>query len=103
MLLNWNTIDACFLFSRFHIHSSFEFFLTCLGAFFLVLLLEFIRRLQRKFDAHLRAKNAILQERERVVPDEMEEKLLGNGNDGKTRELFKQRTIVVVIEQAVRG
>ncbi|OWP06524.1 hypothetical protein B2J93_7074 [Marssonina coronariae] len=76
MLLNWHTIDACFLSSIFHIRSSFTFFLACLGAFALVISLEFIRRFQRNFDRYLRKKNNYLRDKEYAAPAETEEKLL---------------------------
>jgi len=103
MLLNWNTIDACFLSSDVHIRSNFTFFLSCLAAFLLVISLEFLRRLQRGFDRYLRARNVILRDEEYVVPEEMEEKLLdkdaGIGAQGSVR---RKRTIEA-LEQILRG
>ena len=73
MLLNWHTVDACFLSSTFHIRSSFAFFLSCLAALLLVVSLEYIRRAQRNFDRYLRARNAVLQDEEYALPGETEE------------------------------
>jgi copper transporter 1 len=105
MLLNWNTIDACFLFSAFHIRSSFTFFLACLGSFLLVIALEFLRRSQRKFDRHLRARKVIRQDKEYVLPEEMEEKLLdkGTGVGASASPGVKERPVVVMMEQILRG
>jgi copper transporter 1 len=104
MLLNWHTIDACFLSSTFHIRSSFTFFLSCLAAFLLVISLEYIRRAQRNFDRYLRARNAVLQDEEYALPEETEEKLLPNGSGGKNlMRRMKERTTVVVLEQLLRG
>jgi copper transporter 1 len=83
MLLNWHTIDACFLSSTFHIRSSFTFFLCCFAAFLLVISLEYIRRAQRNFDRYLRARNAVRQDEEYALPEETEEKLLPNGSGGE--------------------
>jgi len=102
MLLNWHTIDACFLSSAFKIRSSFGFFLACLAAFLLVISLEFLRRSQRYFDRYLRAKNAFLEQKGYEAPvEEMEEKLLakeGKAGNGKERVV-----VVVVVEQSARG
>ncbi|KUJ23199.1 Ctr-domain-containing protein [Mollisia scopiformis] len=104
MLLNWNTIDACFLFSAFHIRSSFNFFLACLGSFLLVISLELLRRFQREFDRHLQARKSVRQEKEYVLPEEMEEKLLDKGGEGgDLRKERKERLVVVMLEQILRG
>ncbi|KAE8453567.1 hypothetical protein EG329_010428 [Mollisiaceae sp. DMI_Dod_QoI] len=104
MLLNWNTIDACFLFSAFHIRSTFVFFLACLGSFLLVIALEFLRKFQREFDRHLRARKVIKEDKEYVLPEEMEEKLLDKSRDTNVpSRLRKERSMVVVFEQILRG
>ncbi|KAH7336325.1 Ctr copper transporter family-domain-containing protein [Rhexocercosporidium sp. MPI-PUGE-AT-0058] len=100
MLLNWHTIDACFLSSIFHIRSSFTFFIACLGAFLLVISLEFLRRFQREFDRHLRKRNEFLQAKAYVLPEEIEEKLLDKGTDA---EKPRQKGLVVMLEQLLRG
>ncbi|KAK0109732.1 Copper Transporter integral membrane protein that functions in high affinity copper transport [Cadophora gregata] len=100
MLLNWHTIDACFLSSVFHIRSSFTFFLACLGALLLVISLEFLRRIQRQFDQYLRKRNESLQKKAYVLPEEFEEKLLDKATDV---EQTKQKISVVVLEQLLRG
>ncbi|KAF4621877.1 hypothetical protein G7Y89_g14468 [Cudoniella acicularis] len=104
MLLNWNTIDACFLSSDLHIRTAFTFFLTCLASFLLVISLEFLRRLQRRFDQYLRTKNAFLRDKEYVIPEEMEEQLVHKGNGAaSSTSVSKERMTVVVIEQTLRG
>lgn len=107
MLLNWHVIDSCFLSTIFHIRSSFTFFLTCLAAISLVISLEFLRRVQRKFDNYLRTKNDFLQNREYVVAEDMEEELLrkDEGND-KRREIYKiikRVKLIVALEQFARA
>ena len=106
MLLNWHTIDACFLSSSFHIKTPFTFFFACLASFFLVISLEFFRRCQRNFDRYLRLKIEFLQEQENayVMPDVMEEKLLDKGSgEGLPSQKVRSRTVVVVLEQLSRG
>ncbi|KAE9379417.1 Ctr-domain-containing protein [Stipitochalara longipes BDJ] len=104
MLLNWHTIDACFLSSAFHIRSSFTFFLSCLVAFLLVISLEFLRRSQRSLDRYLQARNVLIQDEEYALPEETEEKLLPkrSGREILIRRL-KGRTVVIVLEQVLRG
>jgi copper transporter 1 len=104
MLLNWNTIDSCFLSSSIHVRSSFVFFLACLGSFLLVISLEFVRRLQREFDGYLRARQSFLGEKEYDLPEEMEEKLL----DKEVEEngvMAKRKSGIgaIVSEQILRG
>ncbi|KAL8896362.1 MAG: hypothetical protein Q9207_007741 [Kuettlingeria erythrocarpa] len=53
MLWNWYTIDSCFITSDWHITSKGGFAGFCFGAFFLVILLEYLRRWQRMYDASL--------------------------------------------------
>ncbi|PBP25718.1 high affinity copper transporter [Diplocarpon rosae] len=103
MLLNWHTIDACFLSSIFHIRSSFTFFLACLGAFALVISLEFIRRFQRAFDRYLRKRNNYLRDKEYGPPAEMEEKLLDQPIQIRAGDETKHKAIIVVLEQFLRG
>ncbi|KAL3421523.1 Copper transport protein ctr4-like protein 1 [Phlyctema vagabunda] len=98
MLLNWNTIDACFLWSSFHIHSTFTFFLTCLGSALLVVLLEFSRRIQRGYDRYLRRKHALDRTHE-VLPDGPEEKLLQKSAFAPVRRDRAR----AALEQFVRG
>jgi len=57
MLLNWNTINTCFLSSSFHVHSSAGFATVCICSFLLVIFLESLRRLQRKLDNYFRRKH----------------------------------------------
>ncbi|KAJ5601425.1 hypothetical protein N7510_010959 [Penicillium lagena] len=53
MLWNWNTIDACFLSTSWHIRSRGMFAGSCIGVICLVLCLEFLRRVGREYDAFI--------------------------------------------------
>ncbi|KAL5114615.1 hypothetical protein ACEQ8H_007520 [Pleosporales sp. CAS-2024a] len=53
MLWNWNVIDSCFLSSSWHITNNAMFAASCIGAFFLVVALEFLRRSGHEYDAYL--------------------------------------------------
>jgi copper transporter 1 len=104
MLLNWHTIDACFLSSAFHIRSASTFFLSCLASFLLAISLEFLRRAQRDFDRFLYARNSKLQDEEYISPDNMEEKLLpSEGQKYILRGKMKGMMVVIVAEQLLRG
>jgi copper transporter 1 len=50
MLWNWNTIDACFISSDWHIKSKADFAGSVIGIFFLVILIEVVRRIHREYD-----------------------------------------------------
>lgn len=50
MLFNYDTIDACFFTKNWQISHQGQFASTCLGAFALCLLLEFLRRISQEFD-----------------------------------------------------
>ena len=50
MFWNWYTLDACFLSTSWHVTSAGMFAGSCVGVIALVLLLEFLRRLQREYD-----------------------------------------------------
>ncbi|KAK5318294.1 hypothetical protein LTR93_008340 [Exophiala xenobiotica] len=50
MLWNWTTIDACFLSSSWHITSKGMFAASCIGVIFLVVSLEFFRRISKEYD-----------------------------------------------------
>lgn len=50
MLWNWNTVGACFISSDWQISSKGVFAGSVVGVFFLVILLEFFRRLIREYD-----------------------------------------------------
>ncbi|RMZ85919.1 hypothetical protein DV736_g6527, partial [Chaetothyriales sp. CBS 134916] len=63
MLWNWYTIDACFLSSSWHITSSGMFAGSCIGVICLVITLEFLRRVQREYDAFNRRQDARLAAR----------------------------------------
>ncbi|KAL4998812.1 Ctr copper transporter [Aspergillus recurvatus] len=53
MLWNWNTIDACFLAHSWHIRSRGMFAGSCIGVICLVVVLEFLRRVAREYDAFI--------------------------------------------------
>ncbi|GAD92462.1 Ctr copper transporter family protein [Paecilomyces variotii No. 5] len=53
MLWNWDTIDACFLSKSWHITSHGMFGGSCIGVICLVLVLEFLRRVGREYDAYI--------------------------------------------------
>ncbi|KAI1452826.1 Ctr-domain-containing protein [Annulohypoxylon moriforme] len=53
MLWNWNTIDACFLASSWHIRSSGMFAGSCIGVILLTMSLEFLRRTVKEYDRYL--------------------------------------------------
>ncbi|KAL9131288.1 MAG: hypothetical protein Q9175_006799 [Cornicularia normoerica] len=53
MFWNWYTVDACFLSTTWHITSRGMFVGSCIGVIGLVLLLEFLRRLQREYDRRI--------------------------------------------------
>ncbi|KAK8181046.1 Ctr copper transporter, partial [Phyllosticta citribraziliensis] len=53
MLWNWNTIDACFLSSSWHITSKGMFAGSCIGVILLVMALEFLRRTAKEYDRML--------------------------------------------------
>ncbi|KAM0805791.1 Ctr copper transporter family-domain-containing protein [Usnea florida] len=53
MFWNWYTLDACFLSTTWHISSRGMFAGSCIGVIGLVVLLEFLRRLQREYDRHI--------------------------------------------------
>lgn len=50
MLWNWNTVNACFISSTWHVRSKGGFAGSCIGVIFLVVLLEGLKRLQRGYD-----------------------------------------------------
>ncbi|KIV88629.1 hypothetical protein PV10_08296 [Exophiala mesophila] len=54
MTWNWTTIDACFISRSWHITSAGMFAGSCIGVILLVISLEFLRRVQREYDAYLR-------------------------------------------------
>ena len=53
MLWNWDTTDACFLSSSWHIKNRGMMAATCIGVVLLAMLLEFSRRLGKEYDAFL--------------------------------------------------
>ncbi|KAK0389860.1 hypothetical protein NLU13_3433 [Sarocladium strictum] len=55
MLWNWNVKDACFLSSGWHITSRGMMAASCIGIALLVVLLEFLRLMGKKYDAMILA------------------------------------------------
>ncbi|KAL2864181.1 high-affinity Cu transporter CTR3 [Aspergillus lucknowensis] len=53
MLWNWTTIDSCFLARSWHIRSRGMFAGSCIGVILLVIILEFLRRIAREYDAFI--------------------------------------------------
>ena len=53
MLWNWYTVDACFISSTWQVTSHGMFAGSCIGVIFLVISLEFLRRLQKEYDQHI--------------------------------------------------
>lgn len=53
MFWNWYTVDACFLSSSWRISSHASFLGACIAVMALVVLLEFLRRLQRMYDSYI--------------------------------------------------
>ncbi|KAF5720342.1 copper transport ctr4 [Fusarium mundagurra] len=52
MLWNWNTIGACFISEGWYIGSAVIFAFTCLGAFGVAMLSEFVGRVSREWERH---------------------------------------------------
>ena len=53
MLWNWNVVDSCFLASSWHIKNNAMFAASCIGVAFLVVCLEFLRRVGKEYDAYI--------------------------------------------------
>ncbi|OJZ83367.1 hypothetical protein ASPFODRAFT_221345 [Aspergillus luchuensis CBS 106.47] len=53
MLWNWNTMDACFISSSWHITSPSMFAGSCIGVILLVICLELLRRVASEYDAFI--------------------------------------------------
>ena len=53
MFWNWYTVDACFFSSSWRITSRASFLAACIAVMALVVLLEFLRRLQRQYDRYI--------------------------------------------------
>ena len=53
MFWNWYTVDTCFLSSSWRISSHAGFLGACAAVIALVVLLEFLRRLQRNYDRYI--------------------------------------------------
>lgn len=53
MLWNWYTVDACFVSHSWRVTSTAMFAGSCIGVIILVILLEFVRRAGKEYDAHI--------------------------------------------------
>ncbi|CAI6332427.1 unnamed protein product [Periconia digitata] len=53
MVWNWNVIDSCFLSGSWHVKNKSMFAASCVGVVFLVVTLEFMRRVSSEWDAFL--------------------------------------------------
>lgn len=53
MVWNWQVIDSCFLSGSWHVKNKSMFAASCIGVFFLVVSLEFMRRVSHEWDAFL--------------------------------------------------
>lgn len=53
MLLNYNTVDSCFISSDWQITSTGMFAGSCIGVVFLAIFLEFLRRSVKEWDRYL--------------------------------------------------
>ncbi|RAL67291.1 hypothetical protein DID88_008055 [Monilinia fructigena] len=100
MLLNWHTLDTCYLTSTLHIRTPIHFTLICLFSFLLPIILEITRRYQRIYDRYLRAKQIhhLQNEHESSPVDEISEKLLGGPHLERTNWDSS-----VVLEQGLRA
>ncbi|KAI4869718.1 Ctr-domain-containing protein [Hypoxylon rubiginosum] len=86
MLWNWNTIDACFISSSWHIKSSGMFAGSCIGVILLGILLECLRRAAKEYDGFLVRKNAM---NELVAPVRTNE---ANEDGGDSAKVAPQAT-----------
>lgn len=68
MLWNWNTVDSCFISSSWHVTSRGMFAGSCIGVLLLVMLLEFLRRAVKEYDALLVRKHSAANNRSNVGP-----------------------------------
>ncbi|KAI5865799.1 Ctr copper transporter family-domain-containing protein [Durotheca rogersii] len=53
MLWNWDTVDACFISSTWHIRSGGMFAGSCIGVILLAVLFEALRRTAEEYDSYL--------------------------------------------------
>ncbi|KIY70479.1 Ctr copper transporter [Cylindrobasidium torrendii FP15055 ss-10] len=53
MLWNWNTVDACFISDQWHVKTVGAYAGSVIGVFFLVQLIEWVRRASREYDRYL--------------------------------------------------
>ena len=79
MLWNWYTVDACFISSTWQTTSPGMFAGSCIGVIFLVISLEFLRRLQKEYDRHLAYQQSQKPYRHVQVESEVDQKLVDDG------------------------
>ncbi|KAJ7768533.1 Ctr copper transporter, partial [Mycena metata] len=53
MLWNWDTVDACFISEQWHIHTIRQYAGSLIALFFIVVMLEGVRRLARIYDRYI--------------------------------------------------
>ena len=87
MLWNWYTVDACFLSPTWRVTSKGMFAGSCIGIIGLVLLLEFLRRLQREFDRLIQHSTGASN------PAKVDSNGGTNSNDGVNTERRPQSTL----------
>ncbi|KAF4945572.1 hypothetical protein FGADI_11828 [Fusarium gaditjirri] len=58
MILNWNTNGVCFISKSWYMDSGGKFGITCLAAFMLAFILEFVARVSREWERHRFARGA---------------------------------------------
>ncbi|KIX00134.1 uncharacterized protein Z518_10271 [Rhinocladiella mackenziei CBS 650.93] len=75
MLWNWNTIDSCFLASSWHVKNEGMFAASCIGVAFLVVGLEFMRRVGKEYDT------AILRQFQRHIAAQAAELKIQRSSD----------------------
>ena len=95
MLWNWYTVDACFLSATWHVTSKGMFAGSCIGVIGLVLLLEFLRRLQREFDRLILPQQQQQQQQSTRAsdPPKVDSNSNTNSNDGFNTESRPQSTL----------
>lgn len=125
MLWNWYTVDSCFISSTWRITSKGKFAGSCIGVVCLVIALEFLRRLQREYDAYLvkqhRMRNAQIHssvhEKGSDTGHLMDIEANGMGKNDSNRvqvtskspapgpaaDLKSQRLVPTVFQQAIRA
>ena len=89
MFWNWYTTDACFISSKWRIGSVGSFTGFCIGVIGLVVLLEFLRRMQREFAKFTQLHPAFQTTTEDTSPDYTSEMAQGSGCGDLTKETHR--------------